>query len=260
MLTASDLLYSASGFGVGFLVGMTGVGGGALMTPLLILVFGTHPVTAVGTDLLYAAATKTAGSAVHGFARTVDWKIVALLALGSVPVSVLSLIVLSHLEIRSGAAGQLVATTLACALIVSALVLILRTRMITIYAKWVGELSPSQTAVGTVVMGAVLGFLVSVSSVGAGALGVTGLVLLYPRMPASRIVGTDIVHAVPLTLVAGVGYWFLGAIDWRLLGVLLIGSLPGIALGSYFSAQIPEPVLRIALSATLILVASRLLF
>jgi uncharacterized membrane protein YfcA len=259
MNVSADLLYPISGFAVGALVGMTGVGGGSLMTPLLILLFGIHPVSAVGTDLLYAAATKTGGSLIHGLARTIEWKIVGRLATGSVPATAICLYMLSHFDLSGGTAHALITTSLGLALYLTALVLIFRRRILALYASRFGRLPPSRTALLTVLVGAVLGFVVSISSVGAGAMGVTALILLYPNLPTARIVGTDIAHAVPLTLVGGLGYWLLGAIDWHLLGLLLIGSLPGILVGSYLSTRIPELALRLVLSGTLILVATRLL-
>src|ERR1043166_3351436 len=230
-----DPLYVASGFGVGLLVGMTGVGGGSLMTPVLILLFGVHPATAVGTDLLYAAATKTGGSLVHGLGGTIDWRVVGRLATGSVPMTALTLFVLSNLDIKGHLADQLITVVLSTALFGTAAVLIFRKRIMAVYAQRVGELDPRRTAALTVAMGAVLGVLVSISSVGAGAIGVTALVLLYPRLPTVRIVGSDIAHAVPLTLVAGIGHWIIGSIDFLLLGSLLMGSLPGVFLGRYKS-------------------------
>ena len=255
-----NLLYSLSGFGVGLLVGMTGVGGGSLMTPILILLFGIHPVTAVGTDLLYAAATKTAGTLVHGLGRTIEWRIVGLLAAGSVPMTALTLLVLSHLALRGAVAGDLVSAVLGAALFVTAASLIFRRQLVALYARRVGTLDPRRTAALTVAMGAVLGVLVSITSVGAGAIGVTALILLYPRLPTARIVGSDIAHAVPLTLAAGLGHWMLGSIDWPLLGSLLLGSLPGIMLGSHVASRVPDVVLRLALAVTLILVGGKLVF
>lgn len=255
----AELLYPISGFVVGVLIGMTGVGGGSLMTPLLILLFGVHPVSAVGTDLLYAAATKTGGSLIHGLARTIDWKIVGRLASGSVPATGLCLFTLSRFDLSGGAARAVITTMLGVTLYLTALVLIFRRRILASYAARFRNLAPARTTILTILVGAGLGILVSISSVGAGAMGVTALILLYPKLPAARIVGTDIAHAVPLTLVGGMGYWMLGSIDRDLLGSLLIGSIPGIGLGSYFSTRVPEPVLRIMLSAILIVVATKLL-
>jgi hypothetical protein len=253
-----DPLYVTSGFGVGVLVGMTGVGGGSLMTPLLILLFGIHPSTAVGTDLLYAAATKTGGSVVHGWARSIHWPAVIRLASGSIPASILTLILLWQLHLDSAAARSLVNIVLAFALMLTAASLIFR-KAIMDSLRWRMELLDDRTiARATVLVGAALGVLVSISSVGAGAVGVTALLLLYPQLPMSRIVGSDIAHAVPLTLIAGIGHWALGAIDWHLMAVLLMGSLPGIVLGSYFATRVPETALRLLLAVTLILVASKL--
>lgn len=260
MIVTTSLLYASSGFAVGMLVGMTGVGGGSLMTPLLILLFGIHPATAVGTDLLYAAATKTAGTALHGFARTIEWRIVARLAIGSVPMTALTLFVLSLLEIKGAAAGGAITAVLSVALFATAMSLIFRRRLLAFHRDHIGELDPRRTALLTIATGAVLGVLVSISSVGAGAIGVTALLLLYPRLPTARIVGSDIAHAVPLTLVAGLGHWALGSIDWALLGTLLTGSIPGIIVGSQVATRVPDAVLRIALAATLIVVGSKLVF
>ncbi|HVV61267.1 MAG TPA: sulfite exporter TauE/SafE family protein [Pseudolabrys sp.] len=255
-----DPLYSISGFGVGLLVGMTGVGGGSLMTPLLILLFGVHPATAVGTDLLYAAATKTGGSAVHGLARTIDWPMVRRLATGSIPATIVTLAVLSFLNLNSMAARSLITVVLCFALILTAGVLIFRKTILNYYHGRFPTLDPHKTALATVLVGAALGVLVSISSVGAGAIGVMALVILYPNLPMARIVGSDIAHAVPLTLIAGMGHWMFGAVDWQIIGSLLIGSLPGIFLGSYFTTRVPEPALRLLLAATLILVAGKLAY
>ena len=253
-----DPLYVTSGFGVGLLVGMTGVGGGSLMTPLLILLFGIHPSTAVGTDLLYAAATKTGGSVVHGWARSIHWPAVIRLAIGSIPASILMLIVLWQLHLDSAAARSLVNIVLSFALMLTAASLIFR-KTIMDSLRWRMERLDDRTiARATVVVGVALGVLVSISSVGAGAVGVTALLLLYPQLPMARIVGSDIAHAVPLTLIAGIGHWALGAIDWHLMAVLLMGSLPGIIIGSYFATRVPEMALRLMLAVTLIVVAGKL--
>ena len=253
-----DPLYSISGFGVGFLVGMTGVGGGSLMTPLLILLFGIHPATAVGTDLLYAAATKTGGSLVHGLARSIHWPVVALLACGSLPASILTLSVLWQLNLNGEVARSLINLVLCGALFLTALSLIFRNTIMNRYRPRLDQLSPANTSLITVLVGAVLGVIVSISSVGAGAVGVTALLLLYPRLPMVRIIGSDIAHAVPLTLVAGIGHWMAGAVDWHLMGSLLVGSLPGIVIGSYSAIRVPERALRLVLAMTLILVATKL--
>src|SRR5579863_566291 len=253
-----DPLYSISGFAVGFLVGMTGVGGGSLMTPLLILLFGIHPATAVGTDLLYAAATKTGGSVVHSWARSIHWGVVGRLACGSLPASILTLTVLWRLNLNGEVTRSLINLVLCGALFMTALSLIFRNAIMNRYRQRLDRVSPANTSLITVLVGVALGVLVSISSVGAGAVGVTALLLLYPQLPMARIVGSDIAHAVPLTLIAGIGHWALGAIDWQLMGVLLIGSLPGIAIGSYCAVRVPETALRLMLAAILILVAGRL--
>ncbi len=253
-----DPLYVASGFGVGLLVGMTGVGGGSLMTPLLILLFGIHPSTAVGTDLLYAAATKTGGSLVHGFSQSIHWPAVIRLAAGSIPAALVTLLMLWQLELNSDAARSLINLVLCFALILTATSLIFRRAIMERYRRRMERLGTSITGRATVLVGVALGVLVSISSVGAGAVGVTALLLLYPRLPMATIVGSDIAHAVPLTLVAGIGHWALGSVDWSLMVVLLIGSLPGIVIGSYCAVRVPETVLRLLLATVLILVAGKL--
>ena len=200
-----DPLYVASGFGVGLLVGMTGVGGGSLMTPLLILLFGIHPSTAVGTDLLYAAATKAGGSVVHGLARSVHWPAVIRLACGSIPASILTMVVIWQLDLNPASQRSLVNLVLCFALLLTAVSLIFRKSILDRYRTRMERVEETTIVIATVVTGALLGVLVSISSVGAGAVGVTALLLLYPRLPMASIVGSDIAHAVPLTLVAGAG-------------------------------------------------------
>ncbi len=254
-------LYSVSGFVVGLLVGLTGVGGGSLMTPLLILLFGVHPATAVGTDLLYAAATKSVGTAMHGVNHTVDWRVVRRLACGSVPATAITLGLLYRYDVNSLGVAKVMSTTLGFALLATAVTLVFRRQIIDFYAARAVPMSSGRTGLLTTVTGVVLGVLVSLSSVGAGALGVTALIMLYPRMPTVRIVGSDIAHAVPLTLTAGLGHWMLGdTVNWSLLGCLLIGSVPGIILGSHFSARVPDKYLRPAMAATLVLVGGKLAF
>jgi uncharacterized membrane protein YfcA len=255
-----DPLYSLSGFAVGLLVGMTGVGGGAFMTPILIMLFGIHPATAVGTDLLYAAATKTGGSLVHGLARSIDWRVVGRLATGSIPATVLTLGALAHFNLSGDATRNLITLVLSVALFATAFVLVFGASIVALYRARVAELDPHKTAVSTIVVGAVLGCLVSISSVGAGAMGVITLILLYPHMPMARVVGSDIAHAVPLTLVAGLGHWMMGSVNWAIIGSLLAGSLPGIFVGSYFATRIPERALRLVLATTLFMVATRIAY
>jgi uncharacterized membrane protein YfcA len=253
-----DPLYVVSGFGVGVLVGMTGVGGGSLMTPLLILLFGIHPATAVGTDLLYAAATKAGGSVAHGLAKSIHWPAVIRLASGSIPASIVTLFVLWQLDLNGESSRSLVNLVLCFALLLTAASLVFRKAIMERYRARMEQFTPATTARATVLVGAALGVLVTISSVGAGAVGVTALLLLYPQLPMTRIVGSDIAHAVPLTLVAGMGHWATGAIDWHLMGVLLLGSLPGILIGSYCAHRVPEAALRLVLAATLVLVAGNL--
>lgn len=251
--------YILSGFAVGFLVGMTGVGGGALMTPLLILLFHIHPATAVGTDLLYASITKSCGSLVHGLARNIRWRIVARLALGSVPASLATLAVFYFLKVNQAALDILTTRILGFALLATALALFFRKYLLDTYSRRVGSLSERRTSQFTIATGVVLGVLVSVSSVGAGALGVTALILLYPDLPVVKIAASDIAHAVPLTLVAGLGHLMTGGIDMTVLESLLMGSLPGVAIASLFAPRLPDLALRLLLAATLTVSGLRLL-
>jgi hypothetical protein len=260
LFTSINPLFSLSGFIVGLLIGQTGVGGGSLMTPLLVLLFGIHPATAVGTDLLYASATKTVGTLVHGLNHTVDWRIVRRLASGSVPATVITLLAISHNDVAGPMSGRIISLVLGVMLLLTAVSLVFRQRFLTLMAPVLEGIAPRQALRLTVATGIVLGVLVTLSSVGAGAMGVTALLLLYPRVPMKVIVGSDIAHAVPLTLVAGVGHWLLGSVDWPLLTSLLSGSIPGIILGSYLSAHIPDTVLRPILAAVLCIVGGRLVF
>jgi uncharacterized membrane protein YfcA len=251
-------LYALSGFLVGLLVGQTGMGGGSLMTPVLVLFFGIHPATAVGTDLLYASVTKLAGTFVHGMNHTVDWRITRRLATGSTPATLLTMFVIAHVNLSGPTTGRLISLVLGLMLLLTALSLIFRKQFLSLMEPLMARISPRTSARLTIATGAILGILVTISSVGAGALGVTALLLLYPTTPMAIIVGSDIAHAVPLTMLAGIGHWWLGSVDWSMLLSLLIGSIPGIMIGSYLSARIPEKVLRPILAATLIVVGSRL--
>ncbi|MGE5384497.1 MAG: sulfite exporter TauE/SafE family protein [Betaproteobacteria bacterium] len=255
-----DGLYTLSGFAVGAIVGLTGVGGGSLMTPLLVLLFGIHPATAVGTDLLYASLTKAGGTFAHGRKGHINWRLTGLLALGSIPASAMTIFAMSHLPHQSPEMSQLISIGLGFALLLTAVSIMLG-RQIKEYAVVHDETHWRHVHLDrlTVATGAVLGVLVSISSVGAGALGVAALFFLYPKLSPSNIVGSDIAHAVPLTMVAGLGHWWLGSVDWSLLGSLLIGSLPGIWVGSHLSAKVPERILRRLLAAMLILIGGKLI-
>ena len=253
-------LYAASGFLVGALVGLTGVGGGSLMTPLLVLLFHFHPSTAVGTDLLYASATKTVGTAVHGANKTVDWRITGRMALGSIPATAATVALLYALHLHGDAASKLISTVLGVMLLLTSITLLFRKHIFAVATRHSVELSPKTTMLASVGLGAALGTLITLSSVGAGAIGVTVLIFLYPKMPVSRIVGSDIAHAVPLTLIAGAGHWMLGSVNLTLLGSLLVGSIPGIIIASFFTARIPERVLQPILATTLLVVGAKLAF
>ena len=253
-------LYSVAGVFVGLLVGLTGVGGGSLMTPLLVLAFGFHPATAVGTDLLYASGTKAVGTFVHGWRGTVDWRVVGRLAIGSLPATAATLLVLGRLGEQTAAVNHTITVVLGATLVLTAIATLMRRRLLAWLAPRLEEVEPAPRTGLTVLLGAVLGVLVSLTSVGAGALGMTALLVLYPHHPMKRLVGSDIAHAVPLTLVAGIGHWALGSVDMALLGSLLIGSVPGIVAGSLLASRIPEGALRPILAVTLAVVGAKLLF
>jgi uncharacterized membrane protein YfcA len=251
--------YIVSGLLVGMLVGLTGVGGGSLMTPLLVLLFGFHPSTAVGTDLLFAAATKTVGTSVHSAGRSIDWEIVGLLAMGSMPATVLTLLAIAHFGTTSHTVTAAISLVLGVALLLSAISLIAKDWVLGLALRRNPDFGLHTSRGLTVLVGFVVGIVVSISSVGAGALGTIALLFLYPRLPVVRIVGSDIAHAVPLTLIAGIGHWYLGAVNFPLLGSLLIGSIPGIIVGSLCARHAPEAYLKPALSLVLVLVGIKML-
>lgn len=252
-----EFAYIFSGFIVGVLVGLTGVGGGSLMTPLLVLLFHVKPAVAVGTDLLYASITKSAGIFAHGKLGNIDWRIVRLLSYGSIPASIITTLYLKDLDIGSDAAVKTIKFWLGVALLLTSMSVLFRHQLIA-YSKNHGWIKPQHTEPLTVILGLVLGVLVTLTSVGAGALGVTILFMIYPRAPITKIVGTDIAHAVPLTMIAGLGHASLGTVDYKLLGILLIGSIPGIWLGSQLSVKIAEHWVRIALALILIFLGLKL--
>ncbi|PWB58073.1 MAG: hypothetical protein C3F18_03075 [Nitrosomonadales bacterium] len=259
-----DWMHTAAGLGVGFIVGLTGVGGGALMTPLLVLFFGVAPAIAVGTDLLYAAITKLGGVWVHGRRGSVDWKITGLLALGSLPAALTAIVLLKTFAVNTRHFEAVITGTLGGALILTALALLFKERLRN-FARRNGHAIKTGSGMkrigaATIATGAALGVLVTISSIGAGALGAVALFFLYPRLSTVQIVGTDLAHAVPLTAVAGLGHFYLGTVDAALLLSLLSGSLPGIYLGSHLGARIPEHVLRPVLAGMLILIGGRLVW
>jgi uncharacterized protein len=259
-LQSLDPLYVLSGVLVGGLVGMTGVGGGSLMTPLLILLSHIHPATAVGTDLIYASVTKAGGSLVHGYNHTINWSVVRRLAMGSLPATALTVLLLYFLKVDSATAKSLITKVLGLAILFTAASLLFRKQLMRWYDNRVGELPAPLVFKLTVLTGAVLGVLVTLSSVGAGAIGVVALVMLYPKMPARQIVGSDIAHAVPLTLVAGLGHSFLGSIDFHILISLLAGSIPAIVVMSMVSARASDTAVRVALAVVLLAVCLRFWF
>lgn len=257
-----DLSYTFAGFIVGFIVGMTGVGGGSLMTPILVFLFGIKPAIAVGTDLLYAAITKSGGILVHHRNQTVSWNIVGLMALGSVPSSLISVFILKHLTEAGINYDRVITLTLSVALILTSLVLLFKEPLRRLSKE---EASVAVRAIHrryarqlTVLAGFLIGVLVTFSSVGAGALGAAILLFLYPQLRTINIVGTDLAHAVPITAIAGIGHAHIGTVDYLLLGSLLVGSLPGIYLGSHTGKLLPDRVIRPLLACLLLLIGVRM--
>lgn len=255
-----ELAFIFAGFAVGLIVGLTGVGGGSLMTPILIFFFGVKPHLAIGTDLLFAAFTKMGGTVSMARQRLVPWRVVGQLCAGSIPAALLSLWALKTLGPASGEAQRIMTTTLGFALLLTAaatlykVVAFSKQRQAADQAKR-QTLSEQATRPRhwslPVLLGAVIGTLVTFTSVGAGAIGVTVLLLVYPLLPLPRVIGADIAYAVPLTLVAGLGHASLGSVDWPLLAQLLAGSLPGIWIGSRLVTRTPERLIRSALSVLL---------
>lgn len=258
-----DMAYTISGLVVGFIVGLTGVGGGSLMTPLLVLIFGISPAVAVGTDLLYAAITNVGGAWGHTRKGNVNWKVAGWLALGSIPASILTTVALKYASFDTRVFSTVITSTLGVALILTALALLFKEKLRD-YARRKLSHKPvwshRTVSMVTLVSGIVIGVIVTISSVGAGAVGTAALFFLYPQFSAVQIIGTDILHAVPLTLTAGLGHAALGTVDWTLLASLLIGSLPGIFFGSQIAAHIPERVLRPTLAGMLVLIGGKLVF
>lgn len=259
---AHNFLFILSGAFVGLMVGLTGVGGGSLMTPLLTLL-GIPLSTAIGTDLLYASISKFGGALVHARHRNIDWRITLILACGSLPAALLTLWGLHAWFPDANAYKSLLTHVLGFMLLLTALSLLLR--------PWLQQrMQAKSTSQGpvrrffarhntasTLFMGVMLGVLVTLSSVGAGAFGVMVLIALFPALKMIRIIGTDVTHAVLLTLVAGLGHLKMGNVDWSLLGTLLIGSLPMIIIGTYWSSRMPERIIRPLLGITLFLLSVR---
>lgn len=257
-----EWINAAAGFGVGVLVGLTGVGGGSLMTPILVILFGFAPHTAVGTDLWFAAITKIFGGLVHGKRGSIDWEVLRRMFYGSIPAALLTLLWL-HQTGAGRSQGQLIVQLLGAALVLSSAAALFRSRIHRI-ARGLRQENPvgfkSIQPGATVLAGAILGFLVTFTSIGAGALGAVMLLYLYPfRMKPSTLVGTDIVHAIPLTILAGTGHLLMGNVDISLLGSLLVGSIPGILIGSLLSGRVPDQLLRGAISLVLVAVGLKML-
>lgn len=251
-----------AGIVVGFIVGMTGVGGGSLMTPIL-LYFGIPPTKAVGTDLLYAAFTKMGGVYVHNKKKNINWAITGWLSLGSVPAALLTLWILDIYKADVTAINTVIKYSLGWALLFTSVAIVFKTKLLVFSQKHAGDKFHKESVtqnVLTVAIGVMLGATVTLTSIGAGALGTVTLFFLYPLLPTPKLVGTEIAHAVPLTLVAGIGHASMGNLDLALLGQLLLGSLPGIYLGSMLSGKVPDLLLRNAIAIMLFFVGYKLVF
>lgn len=246
-----DLIAILSGFGVGAIVGMTGVGGGSLMTPLLLTVFRLNPAVAIGTDLWFAAITKTSGAVAHHRHGHIDYRIVGLLLAGSIPASLATIALMHTTGITKGWASALT-FSLGIALLLTAVTVAYKQAWQAVGLRLERWITESRKPTLTVMAGLILGVLVSLSSIGAGAIGATLILLLNPRLEARRLVGTDIAHAVPLTLVAGIGHATLGHVDWSLLAALLVGSIPGIWLGAQLTRHLPDRLIRALLCVSLV--------
>jgi hypothetical protein len=248
-----------SGALVGLLVGMTGVGGGSLMTPLLTIIFGVAPTTAVGTDLAFAAITKGFGTAEHRLHGNIRWDIVKLLCIGSVTTAIFSILALKIVGPVSKNFNHFISISIGISVLLTAVSLIFRAKIL----RWVQD-NPkflpygSNLRIATIVVGAVIGVLVTVSSIGAGAIGATLILILYPHLKPAEVAGTDIAYAVPLTALAGIGHWWLGNVHFDLLFGLLLGSVPAIWLGAKLSSSLSEKATRNTLAATLFLVGIKL--
>ncbi|MDI3510094.1 MAG: uncharacterized protein PWQ61_859 [Betaproteobacteria bacterium] len=259
-----DVAIIFAGFAVGLIVGLTGVGGGSLMTPVLIFFFGIKPYMAVGTDLLFAAVTKAGGTLSLARQRLVPWRVVAQLCAGSLPASVLTLAVLHHVGPASAQVQSVMTHTLGVALLLTAAAMLYKAARGKVLPRTLDQRDLAGATRARhwslpVLFGAVIGTLVTLTSVGAGAIGVSVLLLLYPLLPLPRIVAADIAYAVPLTLVAGLGHASLGSVDWSLLGLLLTGSLPGIWLGTRLMRHTPERLVRSLLSLLLAYAGTKLI-
>ncbi len=259
-----DFSFTIIGFLVGFIVGMTGVGGGSLMTPILVLGFGIQPAIAVGTDLLYAAITKSGGVFVHHKHGNIQWPIVILLSIGSVPASICSIFIIKHLDKSGINYDNLIMSTLSIALILTALFLLTRDQLHKFSQQEKFEalklLHKKYRKPVTIFAGVLIGVLVTLSSVGAGVIGAAFLFFLYPRFKAIQIVATDLAHAIPITAIAGLGHAHIGTVNYILLGSLLVGSLPGIYLGSHFGTFLPDKFMRPFLASMLLIIGIRLVF
>ena len=257
-----DLIpFILSGALVGLFVGLTGVGGGSLMTPLLTIVFGVAPTSAVGTDLAFAAITKGVGTFAHRLHAQVNWTIVKLLCLGSLPSAILTILILKLVGPLGGGWPEFFKTAIGVSVLLTVVSLVFRAKLL----RWIEanpkfQLKGKPLQVATIFIGFFIGILVTISSIGAGAVGATFILFLYPHLKPAQVAGTDIAYAVPLTGIAGIGHWWLGNVDFLLLIGLLIGSMPAIWMGAKLANRLPEKHLRVVLASVLTLVGFKLVF
>jgi len=256
-----DIAYAVAGALTGLAVGLTGVGGGALMTPVLLLIFNIAPSTAIGTDLWFASLTKIVGASMHHQAGQVDWQLVRRLWLGSLPAAMLIVILinqgalLARAEWLTAAIGVVVLITAICLLLAPQLVTRAKKQIQAAACK--PQIPPSGL---TVLAGAVVGLCVALTSIGAGTLGSVVLMYLYPeRMTPHRLIATDIVHAIPLAAVAGSGYLLAGAVDGSMLVSLLAGSLPAVMVGSLLARKCSGRGIQIILALALLMASTKIL-
>ena len=260
-----ELIHIIAGGLVGFIVGLTGIGGGSLMTPILVLGFGITPSVAVGTDLLYAAITKASGVIFHHRNKTIDWKVAGLLGSGSVPSSILTIVYLEQIRDQGINYDSFMMVTLSFMLILTAIIIMMKNKIL----AWAHRGQTKNSAINivqryrphiTVCSGIMLGFLVTISSVGAGAIGTAILFLLYPSKKPISVVGTDLAHAIPLTAIAGSGHLHFGTVDFNLLTGLLVGGIPAIYIGSYIGKKLPDNLLRPLIALLLLMMGTKLAF
>jgi uncharacterized membrane protein YfcA len=260
-LSFHEAAYPLTGLLIGLLVGLTGIGSGAFLTPLLVLTFGIAPATAIGTNLVFTSVTKAAGTVVHGMRGTIDWKVTGGLVAGSIPTALATVLVMSRTGMTSALNSPFVVNLLLGGVLFQASLAVFFRPWI---LEWAGEhmsdMSATSVTRWTILLGAALGILVVLTTVGAGAVGATALLILHPKLPVARVVGSVIAYAVPMTLIGGLGHLAWGSVDLGLALALLAGSIPGIIIGSLLSSRLSDELLRPALAAALLIASFQMMF